>query len=52
MPGAFVISDGQVVRAHLHAGPADRPDYLRFVDEANVELERSGARQPKGPTLR
>lgn len=27
MPGAFLVRDGVVVRAHRHATPADRPDY-------------------------
>lgn len=31
MPGAFVVSDGLILRAHRHIDAADRPDYLSLV---------------------
>jgi peroxiredoxin len=52
MPGVFLIYNGQVIRAHRYAGLADRPDYLRFVDAATLELEREGAKRPESAMLR
>ena len=33
MPGIFLIFHGQVLRSYRHQTPADRPDYVRFVNE-------------------
>lgn len=33
MPGLFVIFHGQVLRSYRHQSAADRPDYVRFVNE-------------------
>jgi len=30
MPGAFVVEDGRIVRAHRHADASDRPDYCEL----------------------
>ena len=48
MPGAFVVSQGQVVAQFLHETAADRPDYVDLaeegVNEAEIQagLERDG----------
>jgi peroxiredoxin len=33
MPGIFLIFHGQVLRSYRHQSPADRPDYVQFVNE-------------------
>ena len=31
MPGAFVVADGEIIKAYRHAGSGDRPDYVGLV---------------------
>jgi hypothetical protein len=33
MPGLFMVFHGQVLRSYRHQSAADRPDYVRFVNE-------------------
>jgi peroxiredoxin len=33
MPGLFMIFHGQILRSYRHQSAADRPDYVRFVNE-------------------
>jgi peroxiredoxin len=33
MPGIFMIFHGQILRSYRHQSAADRPDYVRFVNE-------------------
>ena len=33
MPGAFVVADGEIVRAHRHADASDRPDYCELATQ-------------------
>ncbi len=39
MPGAFVIDNGEVVRAYRHRSAADRPNYMRLVRPVDGCLE-------------
>jgi peroxiredoxin len=33
MPGLFLVFQGQILRSYRHQSAADRPDYVRFVNE-------------------
>lgn len=41
MPGVFLIRDGRILRSHIHATVADRPDYAAIAD---CELPAASAR--------
>ena len=39
MPGAFVVSHGQVVAQFVHESAADRPDYVDLAAEGTEQVK-------------
>ena len=48
MPGAFVVSRGQVVAQFVHETAADRPDYVVLAEEGADQAEFQGCLEEEG----